>query len=79
MAPHLQYYNHQALLLVNGSGQLKVLYVPFRVVCTTALSRIPIHTHVFVEEVLSSLDDQLYFVVWGEPYIYKCFKLAINF
>lgn len=76
---HLQYYNHRSLLLVNPKGQLRIIYVPFRVLCIAPTDHIPQNTWVFVEEILSSRVDQLYFVVFGQPYLYKSFRLAINF
>src|SRR3712207_9190320 len=56
---HYQYYNRNVLLVVNVSGQIRLLYTPFRVLCIVASGRIPLNTLVYVEEIWSNDKDEL--------------------
>ncbi len=76
---HLQYYNSNTLLLINTKGQIRKLYTPFRVLCIDAISRIPLNSWVYVEEVLTTPSDQLQYVIFGVPHLYKHFKLPVAF
>ena len=76
---HFQYYNSNALVVVNIKGQIRTLYTPFRVMCMEAISAIPKGTYVYVEEVLSNDQDQLQYVIHGQPHLYYHFHLCIKF
>ncbi|WP_018611550.1 hypothetical protein [Segetibacter koreensis] len=76
---HYQYYNSNVLLIVNVTGQIRLLYTPFRVLCIAASGRIPLNTWVYVEEVWSDNQDKLQYVIFGQVYSYKFFQIPIKF
>jgi hypothetical protein len=76
---HYQFYNSNALLLINKKGQIKVLYTPFRVLSKIATERIALGCWLYVEEVWSDSQDKLQFVIYGLPYPYQHFYLPIKF
>ena len=76
---HFQYYNSNALLLINKKGQIRILYTPFRVLCVIATGSIPLDSWVYVEEVWADHQDRLQFVIYGLPYLYQHFYLPITF
>lgn len=75
----LQYYNTNALLVVNFKGLIRILYTPFRVLCGAAINRIPLNSWVYVDEVYSNDKDELQFLIYGTIYSYKHFKIPIQF
>ena len=76
---HYQYYHNNVLLVVNVSGQIRLLYTPFRVLCIVASGRIPLNTWVYVEEIWSNDKDELQYVIFGNAHSYKSFYLPIKF
>ncbi len=76
---HYQYYNSSTLLVVNLKGQIRIVYTPFRVICTEATNAILPNTQVYVEEIISNDRDQLHFVINGQVYLYSFFYLPIKF
>ena len=76
---HYQYYNSNVLLVVNVSGQIRLLYTPFRVLCIVVSGRIPLNTGVYVEEIWSNDKDELQYVIFSQAHSYKFFCLPIRF
>ena len=76
---HFQYYNSNALVVVNTKGQIRTLYKSFRVKCVEAVGLIPRDAHAYVDEVLSNDLDQLQYVINGQLYLYYQFHLCIKF
>jgi hypothetical protein len=76
---HYQYYNSATLLLVNKKGEIRRLNTPFTVVCVVAVASIRLNTRVYVEEVVSNEKDELHYVILSHIYLYKHFKILINF
>lgn len=74
-----QYYNSNALLVVNTKGLIRILYTPFRVLCINDIYRIPQNTWVYVEEVCSNQKDELQYVIYGTVYSYRHFSIPIKF
>lgn len=74
---HYQYYNSHTLLLVTEAGKLKMLYTPFRVLCLHAIHPIPPNVWVYVEEVWSNERDELHYLILGQLYPYRHFKLPL--
>jgi len=50
--PHINYIDHSSIFVINLTGKMRQLYVPFRVQCIVAISNIPQKTRVYVEEVI---------------------------
>ena len=76
---HYQYYNSTTLLVVNPKGQIKVVYTPFRVICTEPTGAIQQSTQVYVEEIVSDNEDQLHFIINGQVHSFRQFYLPIRF
>jgi len=75
----LQYYKSDALLVVNTFGHIRVLYTPFRVLCDASIGNLSSGTWVYVDEVCSNTRDELIYLIYGQPYSYKHFRLQISF
>jgi integrase/recombinase XerD len=65
--------------LFPGKGLIRVLYTPFRVLCPVPFDNFPENTWIYVDEVCSSDKDELFYLIYGQPYSYKHFRLRINF
>jgi hypothetical protein len=76
---HYQYYNSTTLLLVNKKGEIRRLNTPFRVVCIIAVANIRLDTRVYVEEVVGNEKDELHYIILSHLYLYKHFRIFINF
>jgi hypothetical protein len=76
---HYQYYNSNALLLVNPKGKIRVLYTPFKVTCISNESGLRIGSFVYVDEILCDAKDQLYYSINGQTYLYSCFLVRVLF
>ena len=75
----LYYYKSNALLVVNPQGFLRVLYTPFRVLCINPVDNIRLNTWVYVDEVFSSKQDELIYLIYGNTYSYKDFEVQVKF
>jgi hypothetical protein len=73
------HYHSNVLLVVNVSGQIRLLYTPFRVLCIVASGRIPLNTWVYVEEIWSNDRDELQYLIFNQAHSYKFFCLPIKF
>jgi hypothetical protein len=75
----LHYYKSNALVVVNLQGLIRVLYTPFRVQCISPINRISLNMWVYVEEVLSTKEDELIYLIHGQSYSHSNFKIEVNF
>ncbi|MBK7883022.1 MAG: hypothetical protein IPJ81_03820 [Chitinophagaceae bacterium] len=75
----VHYYHSNALLVVNTKGLIRILYTPFRVLCTIPINKLSSNTWVYVEEVYSTNRDELQYVIYGNIYSYKHFVIPIQF
>ena len=78
---NLKYYfvNPNTLLVVNPKGQIRILYTPLRVQCVTAVANLHQNAWLYVQEVGSTSKDELLYLIYGEFYSHKLFRLEINF
>jgi hypothetical protein len=76
---HYQYYNSNALLIINAKGKIKILYTPFRVICISEQANLKKGVNVYVEEVLHDKTDKLYFLIGSNKYLQSCFLIIISF
>ena len=74
-----QYYNTNAILVVNSKGLIRILYTPFRVLSCAAINSIPLNTWVYVEEVYSNERDELQYLIYGLVYSYRHFTIPIQY
>jgi len=47
----IMYQDPKSILVINEKGQMKQLFIPFRVKCIEAVQNIPVGSFVFVESV----------------------------
>lgn len=73
------YIDNQSLLVINPKGQLRRLYVPFRVRCINATDNIPEGSWVIVEEVWQDEKERLLFSVQGRLIAFCHFQIKIQF
>lgn len=70
------YYHSYALLIVNPQGKIKILYTPFRVLCTEAIGKLKLNTWLYVDKVASNGKDELRFIIFDKGYSYRHFIIA---
>ncbi len=74
------YYDSGSILVINPKGKIRKLYTPFRVLCIEPVnSWLKKGAWVFVDEVKSTANDQLIFVVAGLSFSHRHFQIQINF
>ncbi|MCF8293998.1 MAG: hypothetical protein K9I70_09320 [Chitinophagaceae bacterium] len=77
MEPSIKYIDHKSILVVNPAGQLRKVFVPFRVyVRGTELTQKQVY---MVEEILTTERDEIVYVINSKPYYHHHFKLDILF
>lgn len=47
----IRYQDPKSILIVNEKGQIRQLFVPFRVKCIEAVQNIPVNSYVYVDSV----------------------------
>ncbi|BAV06177.1 hypothetical protein FLA_2193 [Filimonas lacunae] len=67
------------MLVINPAGVIRKLYTPFRVTCIIPVADIPLHAWVYVDEVWCNVQDELYFIIFGQIHHYRHFKIAVCF
>jgi hypothetical protein len=76
---HYQYYNSNALLVVNSRGKIRILHTPFRVKCISHNCDLKYGVQIYVDEVLHDLKDRLYFSINAKQYLHHCFIILMKF
>lgn len=69
----------KSLLVVNKVGVLRRVYAPFKVICIKPVENIAKDTQVYVDAVFSTINGELYFFIFWNPYPHTCFRLLIQF
>jgi len=77
MQHKVTYIDHRSVLLVNPSGQLKKLEVPFTVYLLK--SDLPNKQYFEVQEVLSTERDEIVYVIGSKPFFHHHFAIDILF
>lgn len=73
----LQYLSNNCLLVINQQGRIRELFTPFLV---RGIADTGIHKRTFiVEEVLSTSQGKLLYVINGQNCNYDRFSITINF
>lgn len=73
------YVDDRSILVVNGSGVMRQLFVPFRVVCLYDFGEIRKGTTVYVECVMQGTGHQLLFQVLQQWIPHSHFSLQLSF
>jgi len=76
---NILFYDTYSVLVINGTGRIRRLYTPFKVLCTKAVDDLHQNTSLFVDEVFEDPDDLLLYKINGNLYAYKYFTIQIKF
>lgn len=74
-----QFIDPHSILVINREGHMKRLYCPFYVENINHIGNIPPLTRMVVEEVTSSFQDLLIFIINGTPYPHRGFRILMQF
>jgi hypothetical protein len=74
-----QYYDPSTLLVINAKGVIRTVHTPFRVLCVQTIDPIPLNAWVYVEEVHSGANSELYFLIYGRQLPHSYFRLPLQF
>jgi hypothetical protein len=73
----VQYCDYNSVLVVNATGQLRKVFTPFRVLAKNAKGdQKQVH---IVDEVRTTMEDQLVYIINNIPYYHHNFTLEIDF
>jgi hypothetical protein len=75
--PLINYIDHSSILVINSTGKMRQLYVPFRVQCIVDVSKIPQNTWVYVEEVMPHEKHIIIYRILDLWVPYNCFKISV--
>lgn len=75
----LLYYDSLSILVINTSGQIRRLYVPFRVVCINQIGALHSNSTLFVDKVFEDKDHLILYLINGNLYQSKHFRITILF
>jgi hypothetical protein len=73
------FYNANCILVINKTGKLRKLYVPFQVKCVTHVRNLKPGTIVFVEEVAQHEQLLIIYRVFNEWMPYNDFSIIISY
>ena len=74
-----RYCDSNSILLINQTGVLKKLYCPFRVKSKTIVGQFKIDMWLWVEEVASTKEDELIYIILGHHYHHSLFTILATF
>ena len=73
--PKISYIDHNSIMVINPTGKIKQLFVPFKVKCIYPVGRISTGSTVFVEQVDSHDKYKILYRIFQEWYPFSCFKI----
>ena len=71
--------NPKCLLVINGKGQLRHLFLPVRVRCVEKLDHIPFGAYVYIEAAFLHKKHLLIYWIGGRLYPYHYFLLEVQY
>ncbi len=77
--PEIKYCDDKSIYLINKSGKLKQLFVPFKVQCIKPVGNIKEDSWVFVEQVAQHHQFQILYKVFDDCISYSCFRIIIHY
>ena len=77
--PQINYVDRNSILIVNPAGQMRQLFVPFRVYVLSETNILKINHWVLVEEVRANEEHKMLYRVASNWWPYYIFKIQINF
>lgn len=73
----VKFCNNNSVLIINPNGKLKQLFTPFKVIVIDEnMTKRQVY---IVDEVLSTKEDKLVYIINGKPYYHHQFYIEINF
>lgn len=77
--PQINYVNHNSILIINPTGNMRQLFVPFRVQVLQDTSILKKNNWVLVEEVQSHDQYKMLYRVTSNWWPFHLFRLQVNF
>lgn len=77
--PQINYVDPLSILVINPSGKMRQLFVPFKAQVIVRTANISLNTWVMVEEVRSDVTHKLLYRVGNNWWPYYAFRIAIHF
>ena len=77
--PLINYVDRNSILIVNPGGQMRQLFVPFKVFVLSDTNILKKNNWVLVEEVVSNEQHKMLYRVTSNWWPYYLFKIQINF
>ena len=75
--PHINYIDYKSLLVINPIGQMRQLFVPFKVQVIQPIGYFKIGTWVVVEEVMPHDKHIIIYRILDLWVPYNCFKISV--
>jgi len=75
----IKYQDPKSLLVIGEHGQLRQLFVPFKVKCVQPLEHIPANTWVYVEAVFLHPRHRLIYWINQRLYPYDQFRIEVHY
>lgn len=73
------YCDSHSILVLNPTGELRILFTPFRVTCIIKHQNIHENSVLFVDEVFEDKKELLLYKINGSYYPFSNFKIDIKF
>ena len=77
--PEITFIDHNSILIINAKGNMRQLYVPFRVQLIQETSILKINSWAYVEEVMAHDQAKLLYRITTHWWPYHIFRLQVNF
>jgi hypothetical protein len=74
---HINYVNHTSILVLNYTGKIRQLFVPFKVQCIVPIADLKENSWVYVDEVMPHKDYLIIYRIMSIWYSYDCFKITV--
>lgn len=75
----IKYCDDKSLYLINKSGKLRQLFVPFKVQCITPVGNIKPESWVYVEQVTKHNQFRILYKVFDDWIPYNFFRIMIHY
>ena len=73
---YLAFCDPQCVIVITHDGRLLKIWCPFKVKCINPVDNIPLNSSLYVQEVRSTRQDQLVYVINGSAYFHYYFRIT---
>lgn len=77
--PKIKYSDDKSIYLINKTGNLRQLFVPFKVQCLIPIGNIKSESWVYVEQVAEHHQFLILYKVFDDWIPYSCFRIIIHY